>query len=89
MTTVVLDPRSIIEALSCLQQGINPEDITHPSVASQVFEKTCSEYDDARKAIEDGQEQIRRAEMRKAALRSEQDARKRKENAVWDGCFQI
>ncbi|VDN31680.1 unnamed protein product [Cylicostephanus goldi] len=50
--------------------------------ASQVFERTCAEYDDARKAIEDGQEQIRREEMRKAALRSEQDARKRKENAL-------
>ncbi|CAJ0599782.1 unnamed protein product [Cylicocyclus nassatus] len=167
MTTVVLDPRSIIEALSCVQSGITAEDITHPaanrvqsiynafcshilevpekclselpfgcqlnpetlelqhkstpllllfttmrcfitdfgdgeldftmcdlinpsprrtrrlfSTASQVFEKTCAEYDDARKAIEDGQEQIRREEMRKAALRSEQDARKRKENAL-------
>ncbi|KAK6740840.1 hypothetical protein RB195_008972 [Necator americanus] len=51
-------------------------------VASQVFEKTSSEYDEARKAIEDGQEQIRLAELRKRTLRGEQDTRRRKENEL-------
>ncbi|CAJ0594651.1 unnamed protein product [Cylicocyclus nassatus] len=49
---------------------------------SKVFEKTCAEYDDGRKAIEDGQEEIRREKMPKTALRSEEDARKKKENAL-------
>ncbi|RCN40818.1 hypothetical protein ANCCAN_13229 [Ancylostoma caninum] len=50
--------------------------------ASQVFEKTSGEYDEARRAVEDGQEQIRLAEQRKSTLRSERDMRKRKENAL-------
>ncbi|KIH50815.1 hypothetical protein ANCDUO_19103 [Ancylostoma duodenale] len=50
--------------------------------ASQVFEKTSAEYDEARRAVEDGQEQIRLAEQRKNTLRSERDMRKRKENAL-------
>ncbi|EYC25959.1 hypothetical protein Y032_0011g1481 [Ancylostoma ceylanicum] len=177
MTSLVLDPRSIVEALSFLQVGASTEDITHPSAdrvqaiyhafctqvldvpekclvelpfecqfnpetaeiqhrstpllllyttmrcfvmdfgdadadftmcdlinpapkrtrklfsvmadyatfyrtASQVFEKTSGEYNEARKAVEDGQEQIRLAEQRKNTLRSERDMRKRKENAL-------
>uniref|UniRef100_W6NEP7 Major antigen-like n=1 Tax=Haemonchus contortus TaxID=6289 RepID=W6NEP7_HAECO len=50
--------------------------------ASQVFESTSSEYDNARKVIEEGMEQVRLAEERKNALRSDRDSRKRRENGL-------
>ncbi|KAK6055928.1 hypothetical protein COOONC_06567 [Cooperia oncophora] len=57
-------------------------------VASQVFEKTSSEYDHARREIEEGLEQVRLAEERKNALRSDRDSRKRKENGVASQVFE-
>ncbi|KAK6027475.1 hypothetical protein OSTOST_06493, partial [Ostertagia ostertagi] len=51
-------------------------------VAAQVFEKTSSEYDHARIAIEEGLEKVRIAEERKNTLRSDRESRKRKENGL-------
>ncbi|KJH51342.1 hypothetical protein DICVIV_02461 [Dictyocaulus viviparus] len=47
--------------------------------ASQVFEKTSGEFDDARKVIEAGQEQVRLAEEEKSALVNGYDLMRRKE----------
>ncbi|VDO75540.1 unnamed protein product [Heligmosomoides polygyrus] len=48
-------------------------------MASKVFEKTSGKYGEA---IEEAQEEVRLAENRKHALRSEHDTRKRKENEI-------
>ncbi|WKX98505.1 hypothetical protein Q1695_013861 [Nippostrongylus brasiliensis] len=56
--------------------------VNYYKTAARVFEKTSSEYSEARIAIEQGQEQIRLAEERKSALLAEKDSRKRKENAL-------
>lgn len=50
--------------------------------ASHAFEKTRAEYDDARRAINTAQEEVRLAEERKNTLLNEQSIRKRKENEL-------
>ncbi|RCN25363.1 hypothetical protein ANCCAN_28926 [Ancylostoma caninum] len=45
MTSLVLDPRSIVEALSFLQVGINTEDIAHPSAdrVQTIYHAFCTQ----------------------------------------------